>query len=397
MSESKQESPPQPIELHISDIRTFKQCRRKWYFSSLMPDCLGKEPRVPYAPFFTGRAIHYVLEQMYETNEHPSDIFYGWLEEAIKEMEATAGALWPAEKEKIEEQVHLIVGMLDHYVVWQEHSKSINDDWNLRWLATELTFDVPIGKSFKRINEDTGEIDTFHWIDSYFLGRTPTTLAGRFDGVVERISDGTLWLFETKTTRSVKELVRTLVNDEQAGLYCWAVQEVIGKPIAGVLYNILRKKPPTIPRILKDGTISRAMNIDTTLEVYWQTLKDHYTELMDGMDWSIDELKDDYREVLEHLEQKGNTFFLRYEVRKTQTELRTLVSYLLSTAKEMLGADTVLYPAPGWMNCNFCHFRAPCLLMNAGGDVDFILDQEYKDREPYKTKGEEELDANSTY
>ena len=350
-------------EIHISDVRTFKDCRRKYLFASLMPGCMGKEPKVPYAPFFTGRAIHWTLEMFYEYGgeHHPSDIFHGWLKDELEKIQEMTGSLWPAEREKIEEQVDLITGMMDHYVVWQKHAHGINDDHNLEWIATELEFKIPV--------------------------EPPFTLAGRFDGVVRRRTDDTIWLFETKTTRSIKELQRGLVFDEQAGLYSWAAQELLGKPVTGIIYNLLRKKVPTTPRLLKDGSgLSQNKSIDTTLEVYWETIKDTHP------DTDHDTLKKHYSNMLLQLEQKGNTFFSRYEVRRSQSEMATLVQYLLATAKEMVEPSTVMYPSPAsWGACNWCHFRAPCLVTNAGGNVDIILDNEYQDRKPWNPlEGKEE-------
>lgn len=379
---------PVEYEFHISDLRSFKDCRRKRLFSSLMPGCMGKEPKVPYAPFFTGRAIHWTLEMFYEYGgeHHPSDIFHTWLEKELKKIEEMTGSLWPAEKEKIEEQITLIVGMMDHYVMWQKHAHGINDDENLEWIATELEFKIPIAYWCHECQDFVGLLWTedppphIHpLIVAYF--------AGRFDGVVRRRTDDTIWLFETKTTRSIKELQRGLVFDEQAGLYSWAAQQILGKPITGIIYNLLRKKIPTIPGQLKsDGTLSLNKSIDTTLEVYWETVKDtHPTQ-------SHDDLKKRYGDMLLLLEQKGNTFFSRYEVRRSQSEMATLVQYLLATAKEMIATDTVMYPSPAsWGACNWCHFRAPCLVLNAGGDPKIIFDNEYQDRKPWDPlEGKEE-------
>jgi hypothetical protein len=349
----------QQYEIHISDVRTFRQCRRKWWFSSLMPGCKGLEPRVPYAPFFEGRAVHDVLSVLYETGEHPVDVFHQWIGANVPSIEEEAGPLWEAERAKVQESVDRVEGMLEHYAVWRKHYHGPNADENLRFLATEMEFKIP-------------------------LPGTPFIMGGRFDGVVQRPNDGTYWLFETKTTRSINELVRSLANDEQAGLYAWAAQQIIGEPISGIIYNLLRKKIPNYPHGLRDGSLTRNKGIDTTLELYWEAAKESHPLM------SIEELKEYYMDMLLHLESKGNTFFMRHEVRRTQAELEQLIVYLLATAEEMSSPNTVLYPSPGWMTCNFCHFRAPCLAMNSGADFDFILEHEYQSREPFEHPQENE-------
>lgn len=342
---------------------------------------MGKEPKVPYAPFFTGRAVHWSFEEYYERGgeQHPSDLFEYWLKDELEKMKEMTGSLWPAEEEKIQEQVDLIVGMLDHYVVWQKHGHGMNDDESLEWIATELEFKIPIAYWCHECRDFIGTPWTGEPLP-HIHSLVAVYFAGRFDGVVRRLSDNTIWLFETKTTRSIKELIRGLVFDEQAGLYCWGAQQILGEPITGVIYNLLRKKVPTIPRQLQDGGLSQNKSIDTTLEVYWETIKNTFPNA------DQDSLKKTYWEMLQHLEQKGNTFFARYEVRRSQSEMDTLVHYLLATAKEMIEPSTIMYPSPAsWGACNWCHFRAPCLVMNMGGDINIILDNEYQDRKRWSS------------
>ena len=352
------EQQEQAYEIHISDVRTFKQCRRKWWFSSNLPGNKGLEPRVPYMPFFTGRAIHYCLEMYYEDGTHPTEVFEAWLPEELNKIKEQSGALWAGEEQKVQEQITLIEGMMDHYALWAPHV-----DRNYEVVATELEFNIPLDVS-KNVS----------------FGRVQLSLAGRFDGVVRYVPENTFWLFESKTTRSIKEMKRSLANDEQAGLYSWAASTLVGKPIAGVLYNLMRKKIPIYPRQLGDKYLSQAKNQDTTMEVYWEAIKETHQIAPDDKA-SMEMAKDIYADMLLHLEQKGNTFFERWEVRRSQSELSTLVSYLLATAAEMIDPETVLYPSPGQFNCNFCHFRAPCLAMNAGANYEFLLAEEYTPRQ----------------
>jgi hypothetical protein len=136
--------------------------------------------------------------------------------------------------------------------------------------------------------------------------------------------------------------------------------------------------------------LSQQSNIDTTLEVYWEAAKAAHPDM------SMDAIKDCYAGMLQMLQEKGNTFFERYEVRRTQRELNDLVTYLKQTAIEMLDVRTPLYPNPGWMNCNFCHFRAPCLVENAGGDTEFVLSQEYVERKGWHDTETADLDLTPT-
>jgi hypothetical protein len=340
-------------EIHISDVRAFKQCRRKWNWSSPLRHNL--EPAIPYLPFFTGRAIHYALDRYYTDAVPFRTTLSAFVAEEVKRMEEATGALWEQEKDKVDEQVELMVSMLDHYELWIANEKGRWSDDKFEFIALETEFTVPL-------RTPTGRASTRIY------------LAGRFDGLIVRKDDGTFWIWETKTTRSITELERSLANDEQCGAYIYAAQELFDVPISGVLYNILRKKSPTFPRVLQNGTLSKNKNIDTTAFAYADAIKTvHPDEPMDALIL-------EYGDMLNHLIEKGNTFFARAPVYRTPAEIEELQHNLWITGLEMVRPKTPLYPAPAWFNCSFCHFRAPCLAMNAGADYQFILDNEFRER-----------------
>src|ERR687897_309363 len=97
--------------IHISYIRTFRSCRRKWDWSSGMRSNL--EPAVPYAPFFIGRAVHYCLEMYYSEQVPIWDSFDRFLENEEK----IAGHLWQKEQEQWDDSVQLITEVLGHYAL----------------------------------------------------------------------------------------------------------------------------------------------------------------------------------------------------------------------------------------------------------------------------------------
>lgn len=344
-------------EVHISDVRAFKTCRRQWQWSSP----LGKnlEPDKPYAPFFLGRIVHTALELHYRSNDQLSlsDACEVALTIEREKMEA-AGTLWDEEKEMLDEQSQFARGLIDHYFVWvnsKGHNASEWGDMNLEYLDMETNFVVPL---LTEENNPSNRVE----------------LGGRFDGIVRRRDDGSLWLFETKTTRSIAELQKTLAWDEQAGGYIYAAQLLMGEQVHGVIYNILRKKLPTEPRVLVNGQLTQQSNIDTTLEHYWRAVLENHP------DEERETLVRMYGDVLQTLYEKGNTFFSRTVIRRTPREIEELANNLRVVALEMVRPSTPLYPAPSWTNCTFCRFRGPCLAMNSGADYDLLLDNEYRQR-----------------
>lgn len=340
-------------EIHISDVRAFKACRRQWNWAS--PLRRNLEPNVPYMPFFTGRAIHYALEVYYAEGVPLKKTLAAFCDLEIKQMEES-GRLFEAEREKLQEQIELMVAMLDHYELWIDREKGRWSDDQFEFIAMETEFSVPL--------------------------RTPTGrassrvfLAGRFDGLIMRKDDGSFWIWETKTARGIDELTKSLANDEQCGAYVYAAEDLFSIPVTGVLYNVMRKKAPSFPKVLKNGTISKNKSIDTTAASYLDAVRTLQPDLTN------EEILLKYKDILQHLLDEGKPFFARVPVYRTPAEIKTLQYNLWITALEMVRPRTPLYPAPSWMNCGFCRFRAPCLALNSEADYEFLLKEAYRQRE----------------
>lgn len=338
-------------EIHISDVRTFRQCRRKWEWSS--PLRRNLEPYIVYPPFFTGRAIHSALEMHYRDGVDLVKAFEDFVtreEQVMKEQ----GELWPQEANTFEEQTVLAYNMLQHYSMWQQSDTKKYSDKNLKFIHLEYPFEVPLtlpsGRPSRRMR-----------------------IGGRFDGLVYNTLTDEYWIWETKTTRSITELTGSLGNDEQSALYLYAAQKVFRKPIAGVLYNIIRKKEPTQPRVLQNGLLSK-MAIDTTTFHYLNCIKEHHP------DWSMETIQEFYGDMLLSLEPNEYKYFLRWPVYKSAVEIQNVMEGVLQTGLEMINPKTPLYPAPSWLACNFCHFKGPCLAKNMGGDYEVLLKEEYRER-----------------
>jgi len=197
-------------------------------------------------------------------------------------------------------------------------------------------------------------------------------LGGRFDGVVRHTTTGEYWIWECKTARSVQELINSLANDEQSGAYIYAASKKLGVPIKGVLYNVLRKKAPTPPGFLQNGTLSKATKLDCTDFYYKAAILENFP------DYSDDTIEGMYGDILAALHEKEQQFFIRFPVYRTPYEIQGLMENIFWTAKEMIKPTTKIYPAPSWLNCQMCHFKSPCLTMNAGGDYEVLLEAEYQ-------------------
>lgn len=325
-------------EIHISDVLAFKRCRRYWDFTSLLR--MNLTPLGTYVPFFVGSAVHYCLEQHYKYGTAPTDSLAAFLTEYAAKVGSEAIA---RDMEAIGTSLILVEGVLAHYLEWATADKSDFADNALEWVSTEQAFKSPIRTAGGRVSKRM-------------------YLAGRFDGVVRHKRDNQLYLWEIKTTRSVTERLKMLPHEEQANAYANAAQELLGEPIAGIIYTIIRKKVPESPAELKKGGLSRDKSIDTTAERYLAAVRAHH-----GEQATREFIKTQYGEILQQLLDQPNKFFARVVIRRTQAELRRANDDLRAVATDMINRPYI-YPHGG-PHCTWCNFREPCIAMN-NGDFD---------------------------
>ena len=334
-------------EIHISDVRTFRECRRKWFFAS--PLSMNLERATPYAPFFLGSAVHSCLQAMYEGKDW-QEVLWAFVEGQVAKM---GTRLLEIEQNLVDEQSTLAYGILQHYDMWRKLNVNQWSDMNLDVLATETIFTVPVAGSRKIV------------------------LSGRFDGIVRRKDTGTYWILENKTARSISELAATLEMDSQANAYCLAARKIYGYAVSGILYNIIRKKIPVSPVQLRDGTLSLNTSIDTTPWWYAACVDEAHPDL------TADERKQMYGGIIGHLwANKQDAYFLRVPVRRSDAELSAFEQQFLQTAKEMVKTSTPHYPSDGW-HCRYCVFNGPCRLMQTGNveGLRACIEAEYRRRE----------------
>src|SRR6478736_7737799 len=108
------------------------------------------------------------------------------------------------------------------------------------------------------------------------------------DLILEDIRTGDLIAWDHKTRKNFSD-TDSMLLDPQLTRYFWGLQHMGYKPLVGVGYNEIRTKPPTVPRLLKSGGLSRAMNIDTDVWTYGSELRKH------GLDLS------EYQGILTHI------------------------------------------------------------------------------------------------
>jgi len=340
------------FKLSTTEREEFKRCRRKWDFASLSRQ--GLEPRKPAQPLWFGHGIHHGLELYYREQKNPAEEFKAWAKKQFELMESYP-IKFPEAMERMKESVSLGAAMLDSYVAWAT-VQDAKDFAHVR--HTEMEFQVPVrdfeGKPL-RFTDGGGQVWEIH-------------LVGRLDLVVEDW-DGKYWIMDHKTSADKLNVEILLLNDQMT-VYLWAAQQIFKVEFEGALYNVLRKKLPTVPRLIQNGTrLSKDKSIDTTYEVYLAEIEKH------GFD------PEEYSDILQHLQEKEQTFFQREKVRRNQTELATAGAMLRFEGVDMLNAPFI-YPNATW-DCRWdCDFVSVCKAMNRGDDWQYLIETMYQKRDP---------------
>lgn len=328
------------ISIHQSDKQLFKRCRRKWDLSSPLRQRL--EPKRVVDKLFVGIGVHKALEELYKHGKNPVEAFSSWADKEIAKVRKEIGQLFVEQEEMLGQAIELGKGMLANYEIW---CRKADPEFFVKVLSVERELSVPI--LTPRGHKARG------------------TFGCRIDQIVEDC-DELLWLMEHKTAASLE--VAHLPLDEQVVCYLWAAQQFLGIKLQGVIYNILLKKLPSKPQLLKNGTLSKK-KISTTYGVYKKEIEHHKLE------------PEAYSEILQELKDQDSPFFRREKIIKTQEEIAEIGRRIYDEYRDMRNPKIAIYPNPT-RDCFWdCPFREVCIEMNSGGDVAYLLQELFQKRE----------------
>jgi len=326
-------------DIHISDVLTFKRCRRAWNWASPLRSNLT--PLQPYGPFFIGSVVHGALRQRYYFGINAVDVVDELADEYLAPLRDRYPAVLEANRPKIDEWVTFCKAILEHYDQWARSYNGPYNDRTLDFINVEQSFNVPM-----RTNR------------GFYARRIRK--AGKFDGIVRHRLDGKLYLWEIKTTKSIFQRERQLDLEEQADSYALDVQEMLGESVAGIIYTLIRKALPVAPDVLKRGGLSQNKQIDTTFERYLAAIREYH-----GHNATSTFIADTYGEFLQHLLDNGNPFFHRVMITRSPAQLKTARDELYAVAQEMVNPSVAIYKT-GDTHCNWCIFREMCIALQQG-------------------------------
>lgn len=349
--------------LRGSEYTDFLTCRKKWDYGWVEKIT----PKRPNNKLFFGTAFHKWLEEYYNTgcNKLSADLVTSvWINE-----QDTSGM----EQTELDDLMKLLQGVATNYdKTYQEN----DSQWKI--LATELEFIIKMEDNIYM----TGTIDLVYEIN------------------------GKIRFADHKTISSISMYEEKAKMDRQISRYWWALKMIasgiglvkdrtpendrwiqfpylIGKEIDGFDYNLILKDVPKQPVVLKSGKLSKDKSQRTTYDLY---LKEIFKLNLDA---------DDYTEMLTMLKDKGDPYFKRVDVKRTNSELDSAAWEFLYTAgdihdvKMMItqptiseqSADQLTYRNIGTHCDHMCQFKTLCQTTIEGGNVSLVKNLAYTKNE----------------
>lgn len=246
-----------------SELKTFKRCRRKWYFGYH----LGLTAREPWTgPLAIGTRMHIALAAMYDPSNprDPAEV----LEELIAADAAKNDDPSDEELKDFNKEADLCRAMIEGYVEWLAETGA--DEFYEPLGAEELVeAEFPV--------HDADDV--------------PVRIVGRLDQKIRRKDDGALMFLDHKTVGTFK--VPWLELDEQMLMY-HLLQKLMhpDEPVvAGGVYNMMRKvkrtanaKPPFYERLV-------ITHNETELRNFWVRLAGTITDVL-AVESKLDEGED---------------------------------------------------------------------------------------------------------
>jgi hypothetical protein len=222
---------------------------------------------------------------------------------------------------------------------------------------------------------------------------------GRTDLIVE--DEYGLWIVDHKSHKTLPDMTFRLL-DYASALYIWAAREN-GYPVRGFIWNYLRTKAPTQPKMVYVGKPQQRLStaaMDTDYPTAVRTLKSHEAEY--GLD--ITPHKPWLRQLRDQRWEPGKAqtspFFRRDILEKDDEMIARVVAAAMHTRDRMheypFDEVDVVERVVDRSCTYFCDFRELCTTELFGGNALQIRRQQFKVGDPmdyYRDKKDEEGSA----
>ncbi len=318
-------------------VKTFRTCRRAYYLRYVD----GWKKIVKARPLRFGIIIHEMLEAFAEG----------------KDPFAVLTATGKKHKKLFADERELYGNIIEDIRVIMENYFKIHTKKSLRFIkhqgkAAEHKLEVDIGDNFLFVFR----VDHF--------GRT---------------ENGLRWLVENKTF-SKKPSEDQRWRDLQTCMYIRACEMLGITKLNGVLWNYIKSKAPTRPEVLKDGIHLSKRKIDTLPQTVQAVMKEHGLKEKDN------------KEQIQQAKYNVNSYFDRVFTPIVPQVVETLFNEFIETCFDIRDQHGELSDRSIGQHCGWCEFEPLCRTELTGGDLDYVKEHEYEQKEDFREEDRETKD-----
>ena len=309
-----------------SKVKTWRRCHRAYDFKYVQKLRKKRKSR----PLQFGTMIHEALE-MHCNGDDPQDYFDG-LRDDVKAMR-----LFAQEREE--------------YGDILEDCEDIVTDYMEFWGWDE---DIRYVRKKRRGAEHHFEIELMPGV----------IWNGKIDNLAVT-SNKLRWLGEHKTyTRKPNDDDRW--RNLQGATYIRA-NDILGwRPLDGLLWDYIKSKPPAVPGVLKDGTLS-TKKIDTLPAKVQRVIDEHEGD------------PGNTKAILAMAEKNRGQYFHRVHAPVNRAVTDMVFEDFEHSVREMIDGHGKCSDMNIDKHCSWCDYEPLCRSMLQGLDVDFVKEKEYTD------------------
>lgn len=332
-----------PFLVSVNELNSFQRCRRAWDITSASRQSLHRKG-MPIPALHIGSAVHFALSSLALGGDPRAAVlcFYQESLDLIDRQykEAYGVGLGAEENWELAEQRDQVLGMVRAYV--ERYGRRFPTK-PYRIIAPEVTFQIPLVPDY----------------DIFLVGTIDRVHVDRFGNPI---------VGECKTYKVKPNRVKWRFNHQIYG-YAAALQVLTGKQVPLALYDGIRKKAPTEPRVLKDGTLSTQW-IDTDHATYRRKLLEVY-----GGDKEILH-HPAYAPFLDRLKSRDlsneSVFHTRFRVPIIQAAVTQWWDAAQVLAMQMAN-QPIIFPHYTWQGCPECRIKDLCYAIQGGDDLEPVL------------------------
>jgi hypothetical protein len=332
------------LSLSSSQAEDLRTCEQKYIYSTVR----NLQPIVPSLPMKVGTWVHLLYAAFWRSKmEHPGGGDWPTWRDAHEFMvQQWESNLVAEQREAIGDIPGTSLRLFESYL-WHYTKLCKGDGMDFEVIAVEMPY-----KFLVRVNQHVS-VEVTATVD-----------------LVGRDRNGQYFLMDLKTGDNFPNTYDLSMTEVPISLQMMACR-ANGIDISYAIYDYIRRRPPVVPKINKDGSLRKG-EISTDYRTFMLTLRENKIDPAPYQD-QIAELKDPER----------SKFFKREIVHRNERVLKEAIRGHVQTAlrtKRLRSRPETAVRSQSRFRCGMCPFKALCHAELYNDNVEYVLQTRYQER-----------------